>query len=195
MVVKKAINLAKANIRKQKGAVASMFVIIMLVSALCTIGLSIVLGAMRDYEAGVERLGGLHSVFVMTKDIYLPSFEKIISNDPRVTEYDIGEVIFYGRLKINYGGDLEHRVMILNADENRTVCAPWITGEDSSIPRESAVYLPEFARRLGFKTGDEFTFTYRNKPFSLIVAGFFEASEYTQSNGAALKIFVSAECY
>ena len=195
MVVRRAVHLAKANIRRQKGAVVSMLVIIMLISALSTLGLSVALGVMDDYEAAVERLNGMHSTFVLPKDTYSQSLEDTIRSDPHVTQYDIGEVVFNGRLPINYGGDLEHRVMFLNVDEARNISAARITKEDSSIPREFSVYLPEYARRLGYDTGSAFNFYYHNKSVALTVAGFFESSEYTMPNGAALKLFVTDECF
>ncbi|MCL2125750.1 MAG: ABC transporter permease [Oscillospiraceae bacterium] len=191
----KAIHIAKANIRKQKGAVASMFVIIMLISILCTLGMSVMLGVMDDYEAGNERLNGLHSALVLPKDIYEPSMESTIKNDPHVTQYDIGEVVFNGRLPINYGGELEHRVIILNADEALNVSDPAISAADSAIPLDSAIYMPEYARRLGFEVGSSFDFTYRNNNINLTVAGFFESAEFTMPNGSALKLFASAECF
>ena len=202
MVMKKALHLAIASIRAQKGAAASMFAIIILVSALLTIGLSLVIGVMDDYNAEVERLNGLHSVFVMTKDTYLPAYEDIIKNDPRVVEYDIGEVIFNGQLTIDYGGELEHRVMILNADDARTISAFHLSGDGVNSMSDtsggslgSAVYLPEYAMHMGFEIGSPFKFNYRNRPVDLRVAGYFESSEYSMSNGAALKFFAADECY
>ena len=195
MVMKKSIHLAKANIRKQKSASVSLFVIILLVSALCTIGLSLILGVTADYEEGLERLNSLHSAFIMSKEVYRPEYEEIIQNDPRVTEYDIGEVIHVYRLYMDYGGEFEPRTIILNANDERKVSAPQIIGEDESIPREAAIYLPVFARNLGFETGTPFTLTYRNKPIDLIVAGFFETSELMSPNGMGVKFFVADECY
>ena len=193
--MKKSMHIAKASIRKQKSASLSLFIIILLVSALCTVGLSLILGITADYEAGVERLNSLHSAFIISKEIYNPAFEEIIKNDPRVKEYDIGEVIHVYRLYMNYGGEFEPRTMILNADDGRKISAPRIVVEDESIPRELAIYLPVFARNLGFETGNTFTLTYRNKPIELIVAGFFETSEFMSPNGMGVKFFAADECY
>ena len=195
MVMKKAIHLAMASVRKQKSVSVSLFIIILLMSALCTIGLSLIIGVNADYEAGLDRLKSLHSAFVMTKEMYKPEFEEILQNDPRVVEYDIGEVIHVYRLFMNYGGEFEPLTMILNADELRNVSAPRIIGGDESIPREAAIYLPLYARSLGLETGGTFTITYRNKPINLIVAGFFETAEFMSPNGMGLKLFASDECY
>ena len=216
--MKKALHIAKASIRKHISASASLFAIVMAMSALCAIGLSLALGVARDYEEGVDRLNSLHSVFIMAKDMYEPSFERIIRDDPRVTEYEIGEAVYASQMKLAYGGDIEHRVIILNADAyadtyadayagtgtgvgadaadaGRKISAPKITVQDGSVPREAAVYLPTYAQRLGFAAGSPFYITYRNKPITLTVAGFFESSEFVLSNGMALKLFAAGECY
>ena len=194
-VFSRSINLSKASIRKQKSAVASLFIIIALVSALCTIGVSMILGVMPDLRAGIDRLHSPHSVLVMTKDMYNSSFEEIILSDPRVTEYDIGEAIYNSGFKLNYSGEVESHVVILNAADERKVSAPRIIGDDGSVPRETAVYLPTYAQNIGYSAGSRFTITYRNKPIDLTVAGFFESADFTSPNGLALKFFAADECY
>jgi len=193
--MRKALYIAKADIRKQKGASVSLFIIIMLVSLLLTAALSIITGVTRDYEAGVKRLNGLHSVIIMEKDAYKPSFEDIIRNDERVTKYDIGEAVYNFRLQSDYGGEMERTVMILNADTELNVARPVFTEKDDSIPRGTAVYLPRYAQKIGYGIGSVFTLTYRNKPINLTVAGFFDAAEYTTPNADALKFFVPDECF
>jgi putative ABC transport system permease protein len=151
---------------------------------------------MRDYEDGIDRLNGLHSVFIMTKETYKPEYEDILKNDPRVTEYDIGEALYINQGKATYGGDIESRIVILNADAGLKISAPPIHGLDDAVPRANAVYMPDYARQsLGFETGDPFVATYRNKSLDLVVAGFFEATEYGMPNGLALRFFVADECF
>jgi putative ABC transport system permease protein len=196
MVMKKALHIAKANIRKHKSAVVSLFLILTVVSLLSTVGLSVALGIMQDYEDGIDRLNGLHSIFIMTKELYKPAYEDILKNDPRVTQYDIGEAIYVQQIKVNYGGDIEPQLIILNAEAGLKISAPPILEEDNTIPRARAVYLPRYAQQsLGFTTGGPLMITYRNKPLELTVAGFFEASEYGMPNGLALKLFVADECF
>ncbi|MCL2717903.1 MAG: ABC transporter permease [Lachnospiraceae bacterium] len=194
--MKKAFHIAKANLKKHKSAALSLFLILLTVSVLSTIGISIVFGVRKDYEANIDRLNGLHSAIIMSKDVYLTEYEDFIKSDSRVIEYNIGEVIYYYLFPFNYGGDVLHQIMILDADAGFTISAPPIDIRDSNIPRDRAVYLPLYAEQnLGFKTGDIFTMTHRNRPIELIVAGFFEATEYSAPNGIGLKIFVPGECF
>lgn len=193
--MKKTLHMAKANILRHKSATVSLFIIILAMSAIAATGLGVLLGVTRDYMAGLDRLNSLHSATIMTKDMYLPSFEDIFRNDPRVSQYEVGEVLFPDKPTVNYGGEIDINAMIFNLDSPWQISAPVIAEEDGSVPREQAIYLPVYAKGLGYKTGDAFTMVYKNKPIHLTVAGFFEANELTLANGYGIKYYVSDECY
>ena len=193
--MKKIIHMAKANILKHKSAVASLFVIIMAMSAITTVGLSVLLGVIPDHMAGLDRLNSLHSSMIMTKDMYLPSFEDIIRSDPRVSQYEICELLYPDRPTVNYGGEIDFNAMIFNLDKPWQISPPFIVEEDPGLPREQAIYLPVYAKGLGYMTGDAFTMVYKNRPYHFIVAGFFEASDSATSNGYGIRYYVPAECY
>jgi putative ABC transport system permease protein len=192
---KKIFHIAKANIFKQKSASLSLFIILMIASMLTTVGLSVLLGADKDFRASVDRLNSLHSSLVLSRDMYNPSFEDLIKEDPRVSQYEIKEMIYLPNDNVNYGGEVDIMLFILNLDDPMEISAPKITEQDMTIPRENAVYLPALTKELGFAPGDTFTFNYRNKPFALTVAGFFETNEYSTSNMGQVKVFVPDECY
>jgi len=145
--MKKSFLIAKANISKYKSAVLSLFLIILAIGGLGAVGISIMLGVLEDYEAGVDRLNGLHSVFIMTKDVFKSEYEDMLKSDSRVTQYDIGEAIHLNRVTVDYGGLIEHQVIILNADAGLKISAPPILDRDETTPPESAVFLPVFARQ------------------------------------------------
>ena len=194
--MKKAFHISKANIVRHKGAFISLFVIIMIVSALITTGLSLFLGVSGDYVAGTDRLGSLHSVFIMAPDIYNPSFENIISDDPRVSQYDISDAISLSNVKLSYGGDVEvFMLVILDLDKQREVSAPLITEQDLSIAREKAIYLPVYSKGHGQQIGDVYPITYRNKQYDFIVAGFFETNDFSVINNLGLRFFVPGKSF
>ena len=74
--------------------------------------------------AGADRLNSLHSLFIMTKDQYMPTYEDIIKNDPRVEQYERGEVLNADRMKLNYGGEIDVGVLLLNLDSPISISAP-----------------------------------------------------------------------
>ncbi|MDR0469742.1 MAG: ABC transporter permease, partial [Peptococcaceae bacterium] len=195
--MKTTLHIVKAHISKQKSATLSLFVILMVISALITISTSVLFGVASDFKAGRDRLNSLHSAFVMSRDIYSPSFEEIIREDPRVSQYDIGEVLFPSGVTVNYGGEVElmYGSLIFSLNQPAKLSAPKITEEDPDIPREEAIYLPKYAKGFGFNLGDPFTMTYRNRQIHFTVAAFFETSELGDAGNLSLKFFVPHECY
>ena len=192
--MRKAFHIAGANILRNKSAALALFVIVMIISSLTTVGLSIVFGVEKDFRASSDRLNSFHSLFVMSREDYLPSFEAFIKDDPRVSRYEIGEALL-AQMKINYGGEIDINVLLLDLGGANTISTPAITKQDAGVPRESAVYLPIYAEGLGYKTGDPFPVIYRNKLFALTVAGFFESNECSVTNGMCVKLYAAGECY
>ncbi len=193
--MKKTLHIAKSNILKNKNATASLFIIIMLVSALLTIGLSVIMGTEKDYYNGLERLHSLHSIVIMPQDVYNTSFEEFYKNDSRLTEYEVKNVLYTDIEKVMYGGEMEVSLLILNLDEEYTISPPKIVSEDLNVPEENAIYLPVFAKNVGYKLNDTFTFWYKNKQFDLTVAGFFESGEFKTANDGNVKLFVPIEAF
>jgi putative ABC transport system permease protein len=66
--------------------------------------------------------------------------------------------------------------------------------EDLSVPPENAIYLPYYAKQIGYAIGDEYIIEYRNKAYIFVVAGFFEASEMTRL-GYAIKHFLTDKAF
>lgn len=189
----KILHLAKANITKNRSHTISLFIIIMVTSMLLTIGLSTALGIHEDFRKSIDKLNSLHSAFVMTEEMYQDSFEDLIKNDDRVSEYNIEPMVYPGRVTMDYGGIADLNAMILNLDTADTISFPIIKEEDLSVPQDKAIYLPSYSKMLGYNLGDNFIITYKNKPLTFVVAGFFETNELSLSNGYGIKFFVPEE--
>ena len=193
--MKKIFHIAKADILRHKGAFASLFIMSMVVMALITIGLSLLLGGEKDFEVVMDRTNSYHILFLITRDVYYPSFEDILKGDARVSQYEITQVLSPSSITVNYGGEVETAAYILNLDDSVKISAPRIAEEDLSIPREHALYIPVYARSLGYNIGDEFIINYRNKVIPLTVAGFFTTNDFQTVNMGGLKFFAPDECY
>lgn len=193
--MKNILYIAKANIMRNRSNTITLFIIILVVSMLLTIGLSVLTGVNTEYMKNIDKLNSLHSAFIMTKDMYRDSFENLIKNDSRVTDYNIDPAIYPERVTVNYGGVVDLNVVILNLDTPRTISIPKMLEEDVSIPQDKAVYLPYYAKLVGYKLGDEYTMVYKNKPLNYVVSGFFETNEMSTSNGYAIKNFLHDEAF
>jgi Beta-lactamase class C and other penicillin binding proteins len=194
--MKKIIHIAKANIFGHKSATVSLFIIVMIASMLMTISLSVLLGVNRNFEESIDERNSTHSVFVMTKEMYDPAFEEIIKNDNRVSQCESSEVLSPSSVKVQYGGEADIQVMILNLENSVSISPPTITEQDLSAAQDRAIYLPSSAKNFNYSIGDTFTLIYKNKPIQLTVAGFFETNEFASVNmGMMLKFFVPNMCY
>jgi len=191
----KILHIAKANVLRHKAATVSLFIIIAIISALVTVALSVFLEVDKDYWALTERMNSLHSVIVMPREKYRASFEETAKNDPRVSQYEKAEVLFAESSSVDYGGKVDLNLILADIEEPITISAPFMTEVDETVPRESAIYLPELARNYGYKIGDPFGAVCRNKKFDFIVAGFFETTDLALPNGATVKLYVHNEGY
>ena len=190
------LHIAKAHILKHKSAAASLFAIIAIISFLLTAGLSVLLGAAADFRAGRDRLNGVHSALVLSRDLYNPSYEEIIKADARVSQHEIGEVLFVNGMTADYGGEVEllGGAMFFSLAGPAKISAPLIIEEDLSIPRENAIYLSAHGKGF-YSVGDPFALSYRNKQYYFTVAGFFETCDFGNVTDLSLKFFVPEECY
>ncbi|MCC8122779.1 MAG: ABC transporter permease, partial [Oscillospiraceae bacterium] len=188
-------HLAKANILKNRSHTISLFLIILVVSMLQTIGLSVLLNVDADYMKNIDRLNSLHSILIMTQDMYQDSFEDLVKNDGRVSEYSIETVIYPERVTVDYGGVIDVNALICNLDTAGTISVPKIVEEDPTIPWDKAIYLPFYANSLGYELGDTYIMQYKNRPLTFTVAGFFETNEMAVSNGYGIKYYVHKETF
>ncbi len=193
--MKKALHIATANIKRHKSASASIIILLMIVSALGTTGLSFMLNLNRDYRSSLDKLNSLHCMFSIPKEKYLPSFETALKNDTRVSQTETSEILFAGPAKISYGGEFTGALLLLNIDTPVSISNPAVIEMDTSVPLRDAVYLPTYAKELGFQNGDSFSFQYQNRQMECTVAGFFESNELSTPNNSILKAAVSNECY
>ena len=195
--MKKTILIARANILKHKSASVSIFIIIMLVSALISVAVSVLSGVSKDYMAGLERLNSLHSVIVVERDQFEQIYEDTIKNDPRVSQYEMGEVLSAPNSAIYYGGNVEMNMFFADIEKVGKISTPMIIDQmeqEISEAQGDIIYLPKLAQSLGYKAGDPFAVLYKNRPFDFTVAGFFETGEFAGSD-ATMKVYVRSDTF
>ena len=194
--MKKTFFIAKANVLRYKSASLSLFIMILIASILMTTGASILFGLRQGFEKSVNLMNTAHSHLVMTRNMYDSGFEALIQNDSRVEQYEISEVLSPRTVTLQYGGEIDVGILVMNLDTPVKISPPAITEQTLSIPREKTIYLPAHAKSLGFNLGDDFALTYKNKPIPLTVAGFFEINEFATVNaGMMIAFFAPQECF
>jgi len=193
--MKKTFHIAKANARRNKGAIVPLFIIIVIIAALSTISASLFANLQDDFISTTERMNSAHNIFVMPRGQFNSTYADIIENDPRVIGFEQREVLFAGGATVTFGPTTETNVIIGNITDRFNISAPHMVERDTSIPREHAIYLPLIGEFFGYEIGGDFTMIHRNREITLIVAGFFEASEMTLPDMAAVKVYVPPEGY
>ena len=193
--MKHILHIAKAAIRRGRKQTASLFVIILIVSMVATIASSIMLGIDADYVNSLDRLGSLHSAFLMTKGMYKDSYEEIIQQDSRVSDYNILQAVYANQMTTEYGGKVDTGALFLNLDTPHAISAPMLVEQDTGISKEQAIYLPYYAKFIGYSLGDNYTLMYKNRPLLFTVAGFFQSNEMSTTNAYAIKYYVHDEMF
>lgn len=176
------LHYAKANLSKNKSNSVSLAFLVLMVSMLMSIGLTFITQTGSAYDLKADELNSSHVVYGVPKNDFKPDYETYFQNDARVVEYNREQAVYITSAKINYGGLVDIAVLLQNKDAYRTISPFKLVEEDTSVPAESAVYLPYSAKLLGLACGEEYIIEYRNKPYSFTIAGFFEATEMTQVN-------------
>jgi putative ABC transport system permease protein len=190
------VNLAIANIRKSKGAAASLVVLIVIATLLLTLGLNIILTFNSFHDDKVEQLHGAHvSTIINSKDYKHPTGEFLQAAKELETESTLmllGATLYYA--------DSVHtmNIAVLNAHTNRTIAPLKLIDKQDTITNEEdqIVYIPYYlSLNGGYKLGDNLTITYKDKDYSYRVAGFFEATMLGTPNTGMFKFYVPNDDY
>jgi len=193
--VKKILHITKANILRGKGAFASLFVIILIISALISVSITLALDSVDGVRTVYERMNSAHSLFIIPRADYHSSFVEIIENDPRVALFEQTEVLFARGSTVEYVVPLEFNVVIGYINAPMTISAPVFMEENENIPQDQAIYLPEIWQTAGYELGSPFTIEHRNREIDFNVAGFFEIAELGSPEFGTTKFYVPIEGY
>jgi putative ABC transport system permease protein len=84
---------------------------------------------------------------------------------------------------------------IFNLDKSREIAPLIPIEEDTSIPKNKAIYVPIMLKSYNLSVGDNYELTYKGKTYSFIVAGFFETNYYGTVSSGYLKYYLPNESY
>ncbi|GGF76545.1 hypothetical protein GCM10010912_22050 [Paenibacillus albidus] len=188
-------HLSLANLRKGKSATFSLLVLICVASLLLNIGTAIATRMSSFYEDKAEELHDAHVSLVMNSANYKKSYGDYIRFYPGVEEAEMERVILLptAMLRLNQS-DFSIRTAVLNADSVRGI-APLISGGETASGTSGGIYIPHNLKASGYRQGDPFTLTYRNKTYTYPVAGFFESTLMGTTKMAMLKFYLPDNAY
>ncbi|MWC30790.1 ABC transporter permease [Paenibacillus sp. MMS18-CY102] len=191
------MNLVKANLRKGKGTILSLFILIAASALLLNIGLTVITVMSSFYEHKSEELHDPHVIMVMEKSDYKQENLDFFKAYPGVNDVEFEPIMVMGSAFFRFGdSEFNSGLAILNADASRKLAPLKLVGKQEPIPGGEAVYLPySFQASGGYQLGDTLTITYQNRSHSYQVAGFFESTMLGTNNMGVMKLYLADAAY
>lgn len=190
------MNLAMANIGKNKSATASLFIFILIATLLLNIGLMVITQLSAFFDQKTEQLKDPHVTFVMDQASYDSTDGKFLKNYPGVTEMETEDIVKMDIANFKFGnGELTNSVAIFNADAKRNI-GPLKLIEKLNTLSSKDIYVPySFKTNGGYELGDHFTLTYQDKDYEYRIAGFFETTMMGTNNIGVMKFMLPESSY
>lgn len=194
----KILHLAAAAFRSSRSAAFSLFILILLASLLLAAGLTVMSGTDTFYEDKVQELREPHVSIAMNSGRYLPAYKEFLAAQPGVTEIEQEQAVLLSTSTIPFYEDESGfgiRSLVLNADAQRTI-APVKLIEQAPAGTGGGIYIPySLKERSGYKLGDRFTITYRNKRYSYRITGVYESILMGTPRLDLLKFYLPEKSY
>ncbi len=189
------ITVTMANLKKKKGAMISIGILIVLASLLLNAGLLTMLNAGKIVESKMQEQNGPHFVFTVSSNKYMPEYKTYFEEDNRVSEVEVEEVVAMDVATTSYGGgNMELGAIFQNQDEVRTIL-PIQVIESLDVAVENGIFLPIGMKSGSPALGEEFPITYKNKKVVFTVAGYFESPVFGTPNTGYVKYLLPGEVY
>jgi len=192
----KVFNLAWANIKTNKSASVSLFILILLAALLLNIGLTVLTQIHSFYDDKVAELQDAH-VSVTTRsaehstmyDDFFRSYKAVNNTETQTGLILEGSTFSYGQT------DMTITTLLMNADDDVTV-SPLKLVERLESTNDNDIYMSySFKANNNYKLGDTFTLNYSGGDYSFRVAGFFETTMYGTISMGILKFLLPDASY
>lgn len=187
--------IAKSNLSRKRGASASLFLLMMLVTVLCISSISVLSNIDTMFMKKTEELNSPHYFTAMNKGLYKDAYTDYFMTDSRVQTVEKEDIVYMTNAKIDFGQTVQLNVMAFNADAPREIAPLKIMERSDNVPKEKEIFIPYYAKSVGYQLGDTYRIEYKNKSYSFIVAGYYESAEFNQPMAPVIKYFLSQEAF
>lgn len=190
------LSLAMNNIRTNKSATASLFLLILIAALLLNIGLTILTKNHAFFDDKVAELGDAHVTVITSSSEHSREYIEYLQNDSRVHNIDIQHVMVLEGSKFRYGdADMSIHTLLVNADSDHRI-SPLHLVEKLESTTDRDIYMSySFKAGADYKLGDTFTMTHHDRSYSFRVAGFFETTVLGIHNMGLLKFYLPHDTY
>lgn len=175
--MRKSFLLASSNVRKSRGQMASIFILVLLAALLLNVWLALALDYSRNFDARAEALNAEDDlfVFVSREDAFLSFLEKAIADDENTESYSVENCLSFTGTTNYRGSDMTTYYTVLPLEQalNRQLGQYRVL--ESAPPKEDGVYLPYlFKTGGGFALGDTVRLSFQSVTYTYTVNGFYE---------------------
>lgn len=171
----KIIMIAFANMKKSKGALFTLLLIIIVAAMLLNLGLLTSFNYSKSFEQRAEELHSAHVAIAIPKSAEQGQYETYFETYPGVEEMEKKDVLFFQSAQFQYReGQLTSSVVILNADIQYKISPLTFVGEPIKNGDQD-IYVPYLLHTGGgYELGDLFVLKYNDVQYTFRIAGFTE---------------------
>ncbi|HIW32032.1 MAG TPA: ABC transporter permease [Candidatus Paenibacillus intestinavium] len=192
----KITNLAIANIKHNKSATTSLFILIFLASMLLNLGITIITQMNTFYDDKVTKLRDAHASVVIDQANYDEKFDQYFSAYDGVSEVAVEQTLIMNSALFQYAGsDMSHGLTFLNM-KTESLIAPLALIEQLDTVQENDIYLPYILKTSGgYQLGDTFSINYKDNNYTYRIAAFFESTMLGTNNMGLMKVYLTDSTY
>lgn len=182
--------IASLNMRKSKGQVVTIVVLMFLASLLLNLCLMLSTDYKENFYRNHDKLNAEHVTLVLDEKISECNdfLIKTLDNDSRTSEYSLTNTMhMVGAFNYN-GGTVNHEMVFIKKEEalSKSVGKIEIIEEDTST---NGIYMPVMYRSSGIELGDTIDFSIGNNSITYQISGFFN-SVMMGSHNCSICLFV-----
>ena len=191
------ILLIRSNIRKAKGQIAAIVVLVLLSSSLMNLWLMLSMDYQKNFERSHERLNDGHvTVAAYTREeAFREALSELLWNSDEVTEFTMTDAFCMPGSFLYGGGEIMSSFVVLNKEEAvlRSVGKFEITQEGAF---DSGIYLPLIYGTGGnYSVGDTIELTLGTETFTYTVCGFFNSAMAGTHNCVMVSFLLTEDCF
>lgn len=192
------MKLAWFNIKKYKGAAASITVLIFFCQLFLAVGIHNIVGNTHLFEDKAQEMESVQNIYCIEENRYREEYKQLLEEDHRVSKVVVQDSIFLWQntIQLKDGSDyMCNSVLINKADENVLEKVVLEESEESKSIKHP-IYVPLFLQmNYGFNVGDDFKITFHQQEYVFQIAGFYETTIFANGNMGAIKYIISPEDY
>ena len=183
--------LVRSYVRKGRGQLASLLLIIITATAVMNLGALTLIDFATFLDDKADALGTPDVTMIVRKDGYSPAYEDFLRSDLFVTDTATEDILLLPEVSFLYGsGKLTYSLLIQNADLERAMAPMSITGRHD-VEVADPIYAPFIlSSGGGYKVGDRIVLDYNHQEYSFGIAGFVEDILYGSINMGIIGFFL-----